>query len=133
MEFCERAEFSDGTVLTGAEAWQSWVDANTDSYGLCIMQYAQQWAEEMEARIANGETVEQCAKETGRIVDDRPGFGITGFMYGAAVQMLAKAWKHGEALRRWSNVDIAGEEQGARANESGGTINPAILTIGSTD
>lgn len=130
MEFCDRTEFANGTATTGAEAWQSWVGANTDGYGLAIMQYAQQWAEEMEARVARGETVAQCAKAAGTLVDERPGFGITGFMYGAAVQMLAKAWAHGEALRQWHNVDTAGEEQGAQANASGATLNPALLRIG---
>lgn len=56
--------------------------------------------------------------------------GITGFMYGCAVSGLAKFWKHGEQLRRWHNKDSQLGTEGDEANESGGVLNPAILTIG---
>ena len=48
--------------------------------------------------------------------------GITGFMYGYAVNILSREWKYGDELRRWHNrkYDYDGE----------GTVNPAILTVG---
>ena len=61
------------------------------------------------------------------MVDDD---GITVYMYGCAVSVLAKAWKHGEALRRWHNKETQIGTEGDRANESGGVLNPALLTIG---
>lgn len=48
--------------------------------------------------------------------------GITGFMYGCAVQALAKFWVHGEALRKWHNHEWG--------QEGAGVVNPAVLTIG---
>jgi hypothetical protein len=48
--------------------------------------------------------------------------GITGFMYGAAVAILAKCWKHGEALRKWHN-----KEWGVVGGD--GVVNPAMFTI----
>lgn len=56
--------------------------------------------------------------------------GITGFMYGCAVQMLAKSWKHGEALRRWHNKETQIGMEGDKANETGGVLNPALLSLG---
>ena len=47
-------------------------------------------------------TVACCAKEASHLADSE---GITGFMYGCAVSMLAQCWKHGEELRRWHNKD----------------------------
>lgn len=56
--------------------------------------------------------------------------GITGFMYGCAVSALAHFWAHGEALRRWHNLDTQIGTEGEKANESGGVLNPALLNIG---
>jgi len=51
-------------------------------------------------------------------------------MYGCAVVILSKCWEHGEALRRWHNKDTQIGDEGDRANESGGVLNPALLSIG---
>jgi len=48
--------------------------------------------------------------------------GITGFMYGTAVSILAKFWKHGEELRKWHNAKY-------KKPEISGVVNPAIMTI----
>lgn len=56
--------------------------------------------------------------------------GITGFMYGAAVSALAHFWVYGEELRRWHNKDVQIGNEGDIANETGGVLNPALLTIG---
>ena len=55
--------------------------------------------------------------------------GITGLMYGCAAGILSACWIHGEAFRRWHNSDCASADQAKKANESGGVINPAILTV----
>ena len=55
--------------------------------------------------------------------------GITGFMYGAAVSVLASCWEHGEELRRWHNLKTQIRDEGEKANESGGVLNPALLNI----
>lgn len=114
--------FTDG----GAELWQSWVDANQDAYGGAVVTYAERWARLMQdemlftAPIYAQIRLAEIADRTSREADTE---GITGFMYGCAVGMLAKAWVFGEELRRWHN-----KEWGAPDAE--GTVNPALLTIG---
>ena len=107
--------------------WQTWKDKNQDSYGGGIIAYAERWARLMQAELAAGKKLENVAKTTSREADTD---GITGFMYGAAVQTLATSWKYGEELRRWHNLDTQLGDEGEKANESGGVLNPALLNIG---
>jgi hypothetical protein len=113
--------------LSDAESWQKAVDVNVDGYGGRVVRYAEEWGRLMQVRIEGGETVAECAEELSRLADDD---GITGFMYGCAVQMLAKCWKHGEALRRWHNKEAQIGTEGDKANETGGVLNPALLSLG---
>ena len=106
--------------------WQTGLANNTDPYGRRCFTYAEEWANLMEARMADGESIEDCAKETSHEADTD---GITGFMYGAAVSILAGCWEHGEELRRWHNLDTQIRDEGEKANEKGTTLNPALLTI----
>lgn len=99
---------------------------NKDPYGGRVVSYSEDWANLMEARMANGEKIAQCAEPTSREADTD---GITGFMYGRAVNGLAHFWEHGEALRLWHNLKTQIGTEGQKANEEGGTLNPAILTI----
>ncbi len=100
---------------------------NSDPYGGAVVQYAERWADQMESKLAEGSAVPAIAKETSHSADTE---GITGFMYGCAVQSLSNFWEHGEELRRWHNLDTQIGTEGEAANESGGTLNPAILNIG---
>lgn len=113
--------------LSDPAAWQSWVEANTDPYGSACVRYAELWGRLMQVRIARGENLDQCAEETSHIANTD---GITGFMYGCAVGMLAKAWEYGEQLRRWHNLKHQIQHEGEEANKTGGVLNPALLTIG---
>jgi len=112
--------------LKDAAGWQKFVDANQDPYGGACVEYAAQWAEMMEVEMAKGAKLEDIAKHTSHDIDTE---GITGFMYGAAVSMLSQCWEHGEALRRWNNLDTQIGDEGEAANESGGVLNPALMTI----
>jgi hypothetical protein len=106
--------------------WDKFVEANQDSYGSACIKYAEKWAMLMQAKIKDGVSVASCAGETGSLADDEE---ITGFMYGCAVSMLSKCWKHGEELRRWHNKDVQLGTEGDTANESGAVLNPACLVI----
>ena len=112
--------------LKDEKGWNETVEANQDPYGKAAVDYARSWAELMETRMDNGERLEDIAKETSHTANT---YGITGFMYGAAVSMLSWAWEHGEELRTWHNLDMQIGNEGEKANESGGVINPALLTI----
>lgn len=99
------------------DGWQKAVDANSaEPYGARIVRYCDEWARIMEGCIARGETLEQCAERASRVADDD---GITGFMYGCAVGLLAQCWVHGEQLRRWHNVKTQLRNEGEQANRTG--------------
>lgn len=107
--------------------WKRGLANNQDGYGRAIYAYAERWADMMEAEMARGAKLADIAKELSHKADTE---GITGFMYGAAVSVLAGFWQHGEELRRWHNLGMQIGNEGERANESGGVINPALLNIG---
>lgn len=128
------------------EGWLKSVEANTDPYGAAIIRYAERWANLMEDRMASllegritpensqealladpSPLVSEVAKQTSHDADTE---GITGFMYGCAVSILSQVWYYGEALRRWHNLATQLRNEGERANESGGVLNPALLSIG---
>jgi hypothetical protein len=108
------------------EAWQSTKDKNLDGYGGGIVAYAEWWARLMQIEIAKGKQLADIADAASHEADIE---GITGFMYGAAVSILSKVWKHGEDLRRWHNLKTQIRNEGEVANQNGGTLNPALLTF----
>mgnify|MGYP001603931777 CR=1 FL=1 len=116
----------DRMTLRCVAGWEQACKANTDPYGAAILAYAERWARLMEGRIAHGGTLEACASEASNIADTE---GITGFMYGAAVGILAEVWVHGEALRRWHNLTTQLSDEGEQANTTGGVLNPALLRL----
>ncbi len=107
--------------------WDECVKNNQDPYGGAAIRFTERWADLMEAKMAEGKALEDIAKEASDEADTE---GITGFMYGCAVSTLAAVWEHGEQLRRWHNLDTQIGDEGEKANESGGCLNPALLNIG---
>ena len=99
---------------------------SNDGFSAGVVSYGEAWANLMETEMAEGKTIAECAKKTSHEADTD---GITGFMYGCAVSALAHFWEHGEELRRWHNLDTQIGDEGEKANESGGTLNPALLNI----
>ena len=113
--------------LRDTNGWRKTVNANQDPYGKAAVDFAEQWANIMEERMAGDETVlPSIAKQASHDADTE---GITGFMYGCAVSILSQVWEYGEALRRWHNLDTQIKNEGERANASGGVLNPALLKI----
>lgn len=104
----------------GKKAWDKMVEVNSkDPYGNGVVKYARRWAKYMQKLIAEGKTVIEIAEKASHDCDIE---GITGFMYGCAVNALAQSWKYGEELRKWHNKDYG--------YEGDGVVNPAVLTIG---
>lgn len=130
----ERAEYEaaieSAPAMDRDEAkWQEGVAAQKGSgYGLGVYGFAEAWARLMQAKIADGKKIADVADECSSLADK--GYGITGFMYGCAVSTLAHCWEHGEELRRWHNLKTQFKDEGERANESGGVLNPALLNVG---
>lgn len=115
-----------GIELADAEGWQKFKDNNLDGYGGAVITYAERWARLMQVEMSNGKKLEDVADATSREADSE---GITSFMYGCAVSILSSCWKHGDQLRRWHNLDTQIGNEGKEANESGGVLNPAFLSI----
>ncbi len=118
------ASAPDHMTLRDPEGWKESCRVNSDGYGGAVMTYAERWARLMEARMSKGECIADIADECSHLADNE---GITGFMYGCAVSILSKVWQHGEALRLWHNLKTQIQDEGVRANESGGVLNPAML------
>lgn len=104
--------------LYDQNGYKEWKLKNTDPYGAAIFRYAEKWADSMEKEMIKGNSVKDVAKKASREADNE---GITGFMYGAAVNILSKCWIHGEELRIWHN-DVYG-------HTGDGIVNPAILNV----
>jgi hypothetical protein len=116
------------------EAYKKYRDLNTkDAYSKSVVDYAEAWAALLENAILSHpdrspeDVVEKLAHDLSHVADEE---GITGFMYGCAVSALAQFWVHGEALRRWHNLSTQIKDEGEKANESGGVLNPACIEIG---
>lgn len=97
-----------------------------EPYGERCYTYARDWADLMERHMAKGKKLQDVAEKCSHQADTD---GITGFMYGTAVGILAKCWAHGEELRRWHNLKTQLGKEGEKANASGGVLNPALLKI----
>jgi hypothetical protein len=80
------------------EGWDEWKSKQTDDvgYGLAVFDFAESWAKLMQYEMSKGKTLLECAKKTSFSLDF---LGITGFMYGAAVQVLNQTWKYGDELK----------------------------------
>lgn len=121
------ARTRDTMTILDAEAWEQIKRVNSENpYSNRCVTYAEEWARLMEVEIEANQTVAQCASRCSHVADHD---GITGFMYGMAVSILAKVWRYGEELRRWHNKDVQIGIEGDRANQEGGVLNPALLSI----
>lgn len=102
------------------ENWAIWVGNNRDPYGRGVITFCERWADLMEHDIETSGMEKAVAlfEERSHQADTE---GITGFMYGCAVHVLADVWKYGEVLRKWHNKEYN--------YEGDGVVNPAILTV----
>lgn len=102
----------------GEQAYQELVAKNQDVYGAGIVKYAERWAALMEgAKEVSGELTPDIMN---RCSHDADIDGITGFMFGAAVSVLAEHWVHGETVRQWHNAE--------HGYSGDGVVNPAVFT-----
>lgn len=102
------------------EKWQRYQEKNTDLYGGEVIVYAERWANLMELHMEEGSVLVDVAEKTSHEADTSK---ISGFMYGAAVSVLASVWEHGEELRVWHNSEY-NLDAGVK-----GVVNPAIIQI----
>lgn len=120
-EEVKQAEFLPFSI-SNQDEWDTYVEKNTDPYGKAILLFASTWANLMEKELKDefnpsDELIDKLANEASDSVG-----GITGFMYGAGVKVLADCWRYGKELNKWHNKKYGQED-------AKGTVNPAILTI----
>ena len=110
-------EFKDDEAKAN---WDAFVEVNSkDGYSAGVVNFARLWAKYMQYKLSNGEKLVDIADSASNAADIG---GITGFMYGCAVNSLSQMWKHGEELRKWHN--------GKYNHDGDGCVNPAVLTLG---
>lgn len=112
--------------IVDQEAWQSWVDANKDAYGKCCVDVARRVMDILDKESGDFD----CHKIICRADDEIEAGGITGFMAGCVAAMVSKVHSRGEEFRRKWNLDTQIHDEGEKANDSGGILNPALLNIG---
>lgn len=100
--------------------WEKFVEVNSkDGYSYGVVEYAERWAKFMQYLMEkHNKPVWQIADKASYVSDTE---GITGFMYGCAVNVLSQVWKYGEDLRKWHNKQWG--------HDGDGVVNPAVLTI----
>lgn len=106
------------------EAYLKGRDGQHSLYGEMVYSFAERWAELMEKDIElSDDPAKAIAENANKREREADTDGITGFMYGYAVNILSQCWEYGEILRRWHNkkYDYEGE----------GVVNPFVLTIAS--
>ncbi len=106
--------------------WDQAVEANQDEYGKAIYSFAERWADLMEVCIEEGKSIEDFAEQTKCNADTEC---ISGHMYAMAVSLLSTAWIGGETLRQWHNLDTQLHDEGEKANQGSGVLNPAIVNV----
>ncbi len=99
-------EENEKLCLKDEQTWNSFDSLNQSGYGRAIMKYAERWAKTMQYLMKNeNKTLAESAIETIEACDFS---GISGSMYGCAVQVLEQCWQYGNELREWedSRYDI---------------------------
>lgn len=110
-------------IIAGKEQeYKAWYDKNSDEYSRACFTYAERWAEMLERKTGETgdakEAIERYAEFFSHEADVE---GITGFMYGCAVNILSLCWEYGEELRQWHNKKYG--------HNGDGVVNPAILIV----
>src|SRR4030095_2156227 len=107
------------------DSWQAWVQNNTDGYGGACIKVARRAMEILDEQAGDFYKDELIK----RADDESKAGGITGFMAGCVASMISKCHSRGEEFRRKWNHDNQIGDEGDKANESGGVLNPALLNI----
>ncbi|MHC4620377.1 MAG: hypothetical protein ACYTEQ_21720 [Planctomycetota bacterium] len=112
-------------AITKTEDWEKCVEINKDPYGKACVDVARRVMELLDAEPGEFDPHKLIC----RADDDIDAGGLTGFMAGCVAQMVSACHSRGEDFRRKWNLDSQIHDEGEKANESGGILNPAVLTV----
>lgn len=111
--------------ITDKDGWKKCEEINTDLYGGACVKVARRVMELLDEEPGPFE----CHNLICRADDDTGVGSITGFMAGCVAQMVSEFHSRGEEFRRQWNIDNQINDEGEKANDSGGILNPALLTL----
>ncbi len=105
------------------ENWQKAQDNNTDPYGNACIKVARRAMEilDQEADLPIDAHALIC-----RADEESNAGGITGFMAGAAANIISGVHSRGEEFRKAWNKSYGVPDE----DDRGGVVNPAVITIG---
>lgn len=112
-------------MITDQKSWDEQVKINTDPYGKTYVDVARQ----VMLTLDEGNNFD-CNEIISQADRDIKAGGITGFMAGCVAQIVSQCHSRGEEFRLKWNKYYQIRDEGDRANESGGILNPALLAIG---
>ena len=110
--------------ITNHEKWNRYVEINDDPYGKACVDVARRVMELLD----EGEEFD-CHEVISKADEETEVGGITGFMAGCVAELVSICHSRGEEFRRKWNIDTQISSEGDAANESGGVLNPAVLSI----
>jgi hypothetical protein len=111
--------------ITNETDWNKHVNANTDPYGKACIDVGREvmrLLDEDDGPIDTHKIICDADKNVGA-------GGITGFMAGAVASMVSGCHSRGDEFRRIWNGEVQIGDEGDKANESGGVLNPAVLNV----
>lgn len=113
--------------ITKQDDWDKWVNNNKEPYGKACVDVAR----EVMRMLDEKQDIDTI--DTWKLIcdadDSIKAGGITGFMAGCVAQMVSHCHSRGEEFRRKWNLDNQIKNEGEKANEGKGVLNPAILNI----
>jgi len=117
--------------ITYQADWDKWVGANQDPYGKCCVDVARHAMNILDERGEVGDPDQLITDAENRLPEHEQ--GITGFMAGAVAAMISGCHSMGDEFRRAWNLKTQIHDEGERANENGGVLNPALLNISTAE
>jgi len=109
------------------EDWEKWVKINAkDPYSRCCVEVAKKVMELLDDNNHEKFNANEIVLEADRLLNE----GITGFMSGCVAQMVSHCHSRGEEFRKKWNEETQIGDEGDKANEGKGVLNPALLSIG---
>lgn len=97
-------------TISRQEEYAVWREKNTDPYGSAIFRYAELWMTLMEEHIPVGTEAPDVSARLKELAGPKSHEadveGVSGFMHGAAANIISQFWVHGEAFRRCPDCGI---------------------------
>jgi hypothetical protein len=112
--------------ITKKKDFNEWVKNNKDPYGKGCVDVAREVMRLLDMPNYADFDVFKILSDA----DDNVDVGITGFMAGCVAQMVSHCHSRGEEFRKKWNLAYQIRDEGKKANEGKGVLNPALLNLG---